>query len=104
MPGEPTRNRDGSSSWFFLALKLAVLAPDFQGKEELEVNQSPMANSFTNHTYAMKAPLKKKNKKAGFRERLGWGTRMLLGATVLDPNCHKDQSLFAQDLKSMYLI
>ena len=65
MPGEPTRNIDGSSSWFFLALKLAVLAPDFQGKEELEVNQSPMANSFTNHTYAMKAPLKKKTKRQG---------------------------------------
>ena len=103
MPGEPTRNRVGCSSLFFPVLKFAVLAPDFQGEEEMEVNQSPMAYSFTNHTYAMKAPLKKKRERE-FRELLGWGTRMFLGATMLDPNCHKDQSPFAQDLKSMYLI
>ena len=64
MPGEPTRNRVGCSSLFFPVLKFAVLAPDFQGEEEMEVNQSPMAYSFTNHTYAMKAPLKKRERES----------------------------------------
>lgn len=57
--------------------------------------KNPMANNLINHAYIMKAPYKPK--KRGFGE-LGWRTRMVPHATMLDPKLHGDRSCLVQDL------